>query len=115
VDSTILSIFFHPVWCITMNRGCCKLVPVSFSGQSVYSYTISHAIVFETKIMGDENLFAANIVWYLFQAGIKRRLKNATGGSPLNDLQKVRIQIAKAQLENGLESIEEIDNTPGRI
>ena len=43
----------------------------------------------------------------------KRRFKKATGESPLNYLQKLRIQRAKDQLENSLESIEEITRRVG--
>lgn len=43
----------------------------------------------------------------------KRRFKNATGDSPLNYLQKLRIQAAKDQLENSLDSIEEITRRIG--
>lgn len=43
----------------------------------------------------------------------KRRFKNATGESPLNYLQKLRIQTAKDQLENTLDSIEEITRQVG--
>lgn len=43
----------------------------------------------------------------------KRRFKNATGDSPLNYLQKLRIQTAKNQLENTRDSIEEITHRIG--
>src|SRR5690606_891888 len=43
----------------------------------------------------------------------KRRFKNATGDSPLNYLQKLRIDEAKNQLENTLESINEITRRVG--
>jgi transcriptional regulator GlxA family with amidase domain len=43
----------------------------------------------------------------------KRRFKSATGESPLNYLQKLRIQVAKDRLENSLESIEEITHHIG--
>lgn len=43
----------------------------------------------------------------------KRRFKSATGESPLNYLQKLRIQTAKDQLENTLDSIEEITRRVG--
>lgn len=43
----------------------------------------------------------------------KRRFKNATGVSPLSYLQKLRIQTAKEQLENSLDSIEEITRRVG--
>lgn len=43
----------------------------------------------------------------------KRRFKRATGESPLNFLQKLRIQTAKDQLENTLDSIEEITRRVG--
>lgn len=43
----------------------------------------------------------------------KRRFKNATGESPLNYLQKLRIQTAKTQLENTLDSVEDITRRIG--
>lgn len=43
----------------------------------------------------------------------KRRFKNATGDSPLNYLQKLRIDEAKKRLENSLESIGEITRRVG--
>lgn len=43
----------------------------------------------------------------------KRRFKNATGESPLSYLQKLRIQTAKNQLENTLDSIDEITHRVG--
>ena len=43
----------------------------------------------------------------------KRRFKNATGESPLNYLQKLRIDEAKNRLENTLESINEITRRIG--
>lgn len=43
----------------------------------------------------------------------KRRFKGATGDSPLNYLQKLRIQKAKDQLENTLASMEEITRRVG--
>lgn len=43
----------------------------------------------------------------------KRRFKDATGESPLSYLQKLRIQTAKEQLENTLDSIEEITRRVG--
>lgn len=43
----------------------------------------------------------------------KRRFKDATGDSPLNYLQKLRIDEAKNQLENTLESINEITRRVG--
>lgn len=43
----------------------------------------------------------------------KRRFKNATGDSPINYLQKLRIDEAKDRLENTLESINEITRRVG--
>lgn len=43
----------------------------------------------------------------------KRRFKKATGESPLNYLQKLRVQSAKEQLENSLDTIEEITHKVG--
>ncbi len=43
----------------------------------------------------------------------KRRFKKATGESPLNYLQKLRVQYVKDQLENTLDSIEEITRRVG--
>ncbi len=43
----------------------------------------------------------------------KRRFKTATGESPLNYLQKLRIQMAKDQLENTLASMDEITRRVG--
>jgi transcriptional regulator GlxA family with amidase domain len=43
----------------------------------------------------------------------KRRFKNATGDSPLNYLQKLRIEEAKNRLENTLDSISEITRRVG--
>ncbi|WP_419175588.1 GlxA family transcriptional regulator [Desulfosediminicola sp.] len=43
----------------------------------------------------------------------KRRFKNATGESPLNYLQKLRVQSARDRLENSLDNIEEISRCIG--
>ncbi len=50
---------------------------------------------------------------YISSRHFKRRFKKATGESPLYYLQKLRVQFAKDQLENTLDSMEEITRQVG--